>query len=72
MFRYQSSEPVREAAVLVASVRGAARTTHPFFWSTDEALTFTRTASGTGTYYVEVEAYSGSGTATYTCTLTKS
>ncbi|MFF3311430.1 pre-peptidase C-terminal domain-containing protein [Streptomyces sp. NPDC002952] len=39
---------------------------------TDEALTFTRTASGTGTYYVDVEAYAGSGTSAYTCTLTKS
>ncbi|MET7758900.1 hypothetical protein ABZT27_29970 [Streptomyces sp. NPDC005389] len=39
---------------------------------TDEALTFTRTASGTDTYYLETEAYSGSGTAGYDCTVTKS
>ncbi|MFF9063149.1 hypothetical protein ACIRPQ_21590 [Streptomyces sp. NPDC101213] len=39
---------------------------------TDEALTFTRTASGTGTYHVDIETYSGSGTSPYTCTLTKS
>ncbi|WP_329274400.1 hypothetical protein [Streptomyces sp. NBC_00691] len=39
---------------------------------TDEALTFTRTASGTDTYYLEMEAYSGSGTAAYNCTVTKS
>ncbi|MFC7839953.1 hypothetical protein ACFY3O_01160 [Streptomyces sp. NPDC001046] len=39
---------------------------------TDEALTFTRTASGAGTYYLDVEAYSGSGTSAYTCTLSRS
>ncbi|MFB8243985.1 hypothetical protein ACFC5X_02835 [Streptomyces sp. NPDC055952] len=39
---------------------------------TDEALTFTRTASGAGTYYLGVEAYSGSGTSPYTCTLSRS
>ncbi|MFI0986223.1 pre-peptidase C-terminal domain-containing protein [Streptomyces exfoliatus] len=39
---------------------------------TDEALTFTRTASGPGTYYVDIEAYRGSGSSTYTCALTKS
>ncbi|WP_225803687.1 hypothetical protein [Streptomyces sp. NK15101] len=39
---------------------------------TDEALSFTRTASGSGTYYLDVEAYSGSGTASYSCTVTKS
>ncbi|MGW7262155.1 pre-peptidase C-terminal domain-containing protein [Streptomyces sp. NPDC054842] len=39
---------------------------------TDEALTFTRTASSTGTYYIDAESYSGSGTSPYTCTLTKS
>ncbi|MDJ0382212.1 pre-peptidase C-terminal domain-containing protein [Streptomyces sp. G-G2] len=32
---------------------------------TDEALTFTTTASGT--YYLDVEAYNGSGTSTYNC-----
>ncbi|MEV6612937.1 pre-peptidase C-terminal domain-containing protein [Streptomyces sp. NPDC051051] len=38
----------------------------------DEAVTFTRTASGTGTYSVDFEACSGSGEAGYGCTLRQS
>ncbi|MFF9603529.1 pre-peptidase C-terminal domain-containing protein [Streptomyces sp. NPDC014684] len=35
----------------------------------DEALTYTRTASGSGTYYLDLEAYAGFGSATYACDL---